>query len=230
MKKNFYFIILIGTFSIWLTACSGGGEENSGQMDYDQTKKMIVDILKTDDGKKAIEEILTEEKMKQQLIMDQAIVQSTIETTLTSEKGTEFWQKRFEDPKFADTMSKSMKKENEQLLKDLMKDPEYMALMINVMKDPEFEKTVMDALKSKEYREHLQTVVTETLNLPTTQVKMQEIVLKAAEEMAKSGGQSGSGGGSEGGGQGQESGSGEQGAAQEGGSTKEGEGGNSGES
>ncbi|QPC48479.1 spore gernimation protein GerD [Mangrovibacillus cuniculi] len=211
--------MVIGIFSTWLAACSGGGEENSGQMDYEQTKKMIVDILKTDDGKKAIEEILTEEKMKQQLIMDQAIVQSTIETTLTSEKGTEFWQKRFEDPKFAETMSKSMKKENEQLLKDLLKDPEYMELMINVMKDPEFEKTIMDALKSKEYREHLQTVVTETLNLPTTQVRMQEIVLKAAEEMAKSGE---SGGGSGGGGSSEEGGSEEKGAGQEGGSSEEG--------
>lgn len=35
-----------------LTACAPK-TQSSSNMDYDETKKMVVDILKTDDGKKA---------------------------------------------------------------------------------------------------------------------------------------------------------------------------------
>lgn len=174
-----------------------GQEESGGQMDYDQTKKMVVDILKTDDGKKAVQELLEDEKIKQTLIMDEAIVAETIQTTLTSKEGTEFWKTSFEDPKFAESMAKSMKDGNEQLLKDLMKDPEYRGMMIEVLKDPELQKEVTNVLKSKEYREHLQTVVTETFESPLFKAKLQDILLKAAEEAGGGGGGQGGGGSEE---------------------------------
>lgn len=185
----------------FISGCAQG-ESGNGQMDYEQTKKMVVDILKTDEGKKAIEELMTDEKMQQKLVMDQKIVSETIEKTLTSEKGTDFWKKSFEDPKFAESMAKSMQKENEQLLKDLMKDPEYRGMMIEVLKDPELEKEVTNVLKSKEYREHLQKVVTETFESPLFKAKIQDILIKAAGEV-KGGDQEGGEGGGEGGGQGE---------------------------
>ena len=104
------------------------------EIDYEETKKMVVDILKTDEGKKAIQEVLSDEKLKQELVMDHAVVTETIQSTLTSEKGTEFWKKNFEDPKFAETMAQSMQKQNEQLLKNLMNDPEYRAKLIEIIK------------------------------------------------------------------------------------------------
>lgn len=198
---------------LFISGC--GQEESGGQMDYDQTKKMVVDILKTDDGKKAVQELLEDEKIKQTLIMDEAIVADTIQTTLTSKDGTEFWKKSFEDPKFAESMAKSMKDGNEQLLKDLMKDPEYRGMMIEVLKDPELQKEVTTVLKSKEYREHLQTVVTETFESPLFKAKLQDILLKAAEEAGAGGGggggeekPEGEGGGEESGGSGGEGGGG----------------------
>ena len=186
-----------------MVAGCGQGEAGGNNLDYEQTKKMIVDILKTDDGKKAIQELMEDDKMKQKLVMDQAVVSETIEKTLTSEKGTEFWKKSFEDPKFAESMAKSMKKENEKLLKDLMKDPEYRGMMIEVLKDPELEKEVTNVLKSKEYREHLQTVITETFESPLFKAKIQEILLKAASEVKSSekGGEGGNQGGEEQGGE-----------------------------
>ena len=56
-----------------------------------------------------------------------------------------------------------MQKENEQLLKNLMNDPEYRGKMIEILKDPELEKEVTNLLKSNEYRDHVKQVVTETL-------------------------------------------------------------------
>jgi spore germination protein D len=195
MIKN-YRVLLPLLLILTLSGC-GQGESGNNNMDYEQTKKMVVDILKTDDGKKAIQELMEDDKMKEKLVMDQTIVAETIEKTLTSDKGSEFWKKSFEDPKFAESIAKSMKKENEALLKDLMKDPEYRGMMIEVLKDPELEKEVTNVLKSKEYREHLQKVVTETFESPLYKAKIQEILLKAATEVK--GGEKGGGG--EGGGE-----------------------------
>jgi spore germination protein D len=178
--KRYSFLFLLPM--LLLAACGGGGDTGSSKMDYEETKKMVVDILKTDDGKKAIQEVMADDKMKSELIMDQKVVKDTISKTLTSEKGTEFWKKSFEDPKFAETMAKSMKAGNEKLLKDLMKDPEYQGMMMDLMKDPEFQKELTEALKSKEFREHLQQVILETFESPLFKAKMQDILLKAAEE------------------------------------------------
>ncbi|WP_256816167.1 spore germination lipoprotein GerD [Cytobacillus sp. Bac17] len=201
------FRLLLPLALVFFISGCGQGETGNGQMDYEQTKKMVVDILKTDEGKKALEELMAEEKMQQKMVMDQKVVADTIEKTLTSDKGTEFWKKSFDDPKFAESMAKSMQKENEQLLKDLMKDPEYRGMMIEVLKDPELEKEVTDVLKSKEYREHIQKVMTETFESPLFKAKIQDILLKAAEE-TKSGQQGGEESGGEGGGQGADQGGG----------------------
>jgi spore germination protein D len=194
--KRYSFLFLLTV--LLLAACGGGGDTGSSKMDYEETKKMVVDILKTDDGKKAIQEVMKDEKMKSELIMDQGVVKDTISKTLTSKKGTEFWKKSFEDPKFAESMAKSMKDGNEKLLKDLMKDPEYQGMMMDLMKDPEFQKELTEALKSKEYREHLQKVVLETFESPLFKAKIQDILLKAAEEAGggkqeEGGGEGGSG-------------------------------------
>ncbi|MBA4538713.1 spore gernimation protein GerD [Bacillus aquiflavi] len=167
---------------IFVSGCSSNNS-NSAQIDYDQTKKMVVDILKTDEGKKAFKEVMSDEKLKRELVMDQAVVSETIEKTLTSEKGNDFWKKSFEDPKFAESFAKSMKKENEKMLKDLMKDPEYRAMMVEILKDPEIEKNFTDVLKSNEYRKHLQNIMTETFDSPLFKAKIQEILLKAAENV-----------------------------------------------
>lgn len=180
VKTNLLLIILL-VFSV---AGCAQTEAGGKQLDYEETKKMVVDILKTDDGKKALQEVMSDDGMKEKLVMDQAMVTSTIEKTLTSEKGTDFWKKSFEDPKFAEAIAKSMKTQNEQLLKDLMKDPEYKGMMIEVLKDPELTKEVTALMKSKEYREHLQKVMTETFESPLYKAKIEDILLKAATEKA----------------------------------------------
>jgi spore germination protein D len=167
-----------------LSSCASGDTAGGGQVDYDETKKMVVDILKTDDGKKAIEDVMSNDGMKEKLVMDQTVVANTIEQTLTSEKATEFWKKTFSDTKFAKSVAKNMRSENEKLLKDLMNDPEYRGMMIEVFKEPEIQKEMADAVKSKEYREHLQTVITETLDSPLFKAKIEELLLKAAEDAA----------------------------------------------
>lgn len=176
-------ILLLLPIMLLLTSCASNESSSGGQIDYEQTKKMVVDILKTDDGKKAIQEVMSDDSMKEKLVMDQKMVSQTIEQTLTSDKATTFWKKTFSDPKFAQGVAKNMRSENEKLLKDLMNDPQYRGMMIQVFKEPEIQKELADALKSKEYREHLQKVIAETIESPLFKVKMQELLLKAAEDV-----------------------------------------------
>ncbi|MCQ6276392.1 spore gernimation protein GerD [Bacillus sp. V3B] len=183
MRKNFS--LLISILAIFLITGCAQEESGGNQLEYEETKKMVVDILKTDEGKKAIQEVMSDEELRKELVMEQSVVKETIESTLISEKGAEFWKKNFEDPKFAESISKSMLKENEELLKNLMNDPEYREKMIEVLKDPELEKELTNVLKSNEYRDHLKQVITETIESPLYQVKIQELLLKAAEEKKK---------------------------------------------
>lgn|SRR5690606_115426 len=209
LKRTF----LLPFMAIFILASCSAGESKESTLDYEQTKKMIVDILKTDEGKKAIQDLMSDEEIKQKLIMNQDIVKETIQQTLTSEKGTEFWKKMYEDPKFAESVAKSMKSENEALLKDLMKDPEYQGMLIDIFHDPELQKDIAKALKSKEFREHLQKVMTETFESPLYKAKIQDLLLKAAEEMGSGGG--GSQGKSEEEGKSEDSGSKEEGGGEE---------------
>lgn len=182
MKPKMSF--LLPFLAIFFIAGCSQEQASGGQLDYEETKKMVVDILKTDDGKKAIQEVMSDEQLRKQLIMDQTIVTDTVQNTLTSDKGIEFWKKTFQDPQFAETIAKTMQKEHEQLMKNLMNDPEYRTKLIEVMKDPELEKELTTVLKGNEYREHLKQVVSETIESPLYQTKIQELLLKAAETKA----------------------------------------------
>jgi spore germination protein D len=200
MKGKCMSLLLL--IAVFLTGCSSNESSGGGQIDYDQTKKMVVDILKTDDGKKAIQDIMSDGAMKQKLVMDQQVVADTIQQTLTSDKATDFWKKTYSDPKFAQSVAKNMKTENQQLLKELMNDPEYRTMMIQVFKEPEIQKDLADALKSKDYRTHLQQVISETIQSPLFEAKMEQMLVKAAENISKgkpSGGQSSGGSQSSGG-------------------------------
>lgn len=190
MKKLLLLLSYVGICMFSLTACAPQDEESNG-MDYDQTKKMVVDILKTDEGKKAIEAIMDDPTLREDLVMDQAMVKETISETLTSDTGIEFWKKAMKDPKFAESFAKSMEAEHERVLKQLMKDPDYQAMLQDILKDPAMEKELLTVLKSKEYRTHLQKVMNETFESPLYQSKIQDILLKAAAENSEQQGQKG---------------------------------------
>ncbi|WAA12443.1 spore germination lipoprotein GerD [Fervidibacillus halotolerans] len=180
-----YFLWLLVILPIIGSCSTVDGE--SGKTPYDETKDMVIDILKTDDGKKALKEVLADDELKQELVLDSAIVAQSIEGTLLSEKGKEFWKKSFEDGEFVKVYAQSMEDENKNLLKKLMADPEYRAMLIEVLQDPALEKEIVDLLKSQEYRQYLKDLITETLESPLYQAKIEEILLKAANEKTDSG-------------------------------------------
>ena len=143
-----------------------GGEAAPKETDYDATKKMVVDILQTEEGKKALGEILSDEKMKQKLVIDSATVKQAIDETLASDKGAEMWKKLFEDPKFVETYYKSIEEDQKNLMKSLMNDSEYQKQMMDILQDPEMTKQTVQTLKSQEFRAHLEETIQQTLESP----------------------------------------------------------------
>lgn len=180
MKK--WMSLLVFSCFLLIIGCAPR-EQGNQKLDYEETKKMVVDILKTDEGKKAIEEILTDEKMKQNLVINQDVVTKSIQDTLLSKDGITFWKKNFEDPKFVESFAKSMQEQHEKIIKDLMKDPDYQKMMIEILKNPEMEEAMVEVMRSQEMRAHIQTVITETIESPLFKAKMQDLLIKGAEEI-----------------------------------------------
>ncbi|MBN8237390.1 spore gernimation protein GerD [Halobacillus kuroshimensis] len=167
---------------VFLAACNGSSGA-SEQADYDTTKKMMVDILKSDDGKKAMTEVLSDEEMQQSMALESEVVSQAVQQTLISEEGKAFWSKLFSDPTFVQEFSKVLEDQQKELMKGLMKDAEYQKLMIDIYKNPEMMEQMVTVMQGQKFKAHLETSIEETLNSPVFQAKMTETLLKAAEEM-----------------------------------------------
>jgi spore germination protein D len=191
MRKLYPLILL----AILLVSCGSDGQQGQEQADYEQTKKMVVDILQTEDGKKSLREILNEEEFKQELTIQSDTVKSSINETLVSDKGKEMWKSLFEDPSFVKGYTEAIQEEQTKWLKDLLKDSEYQEQMLELLQNPEISEMILSLIKSQQFRSHLETTIQETLQTPTFQARIQEILLQAAEEQSKQ--QEQGGGGSE---------------------------------
>lgn len=179
-EKDFIHFFTLFLLLIVLVSCAQA--EGGQSSDYDSTKKMIVDLLKTDEGKLAVKEVLSDEKVKQELIMDQAFVRQAIQDTLVSEQGKKFWQETMKDPEFAQKFAESIQKENEKIIKNLMKDPEYQQMMMDILKDPEMEKSFLELMKTKEYRKQVQTIMAESFESPFFTQKINELLTTIAKK------------------------------------------------
>ncbi|WP_209125347.1 spore germination lipoprotein GerD [Alkalihalobacillus sp. BA299] len=185
MGRNYKLFLLLAIFVFTFSGCATAEGGGNNQPDYEDMKKMMVDMLQTEEGKKAVSEVLTDEKVQKNLIMEQSFVKQTIQQTLTSEQGKEFWQTTMQEPEFAKALAESLKEETEQMLKSLMKDPEYQQMMMDILKDPEMEKAALDLMKTKEYRQQVMTIMSEAFESPFFTAKVNEILEKVAEKQMK---------------------------------------------
>lgn len=206
---------------IILTACSNNDTTSIQNSDYEETKQLVIDMLKTDEGKAALAEIFVNEEMKKQLIMEQDIIKTAIEENLTSEQAKSFWKEAFQDPSFAAAYAKSLESAHKQLMKDLMQDADYRELLLEVLQDSKMEKQIAEVINSNEVREELKNTIIETLSSPLVQEKLQAILSQSSKSSSPTGKGEGESsqtdtgsGGEESGGQGGEGGSGGGGSMQ----------------
>lgn len=179
-----HFLTAIISFSFLLAGCGGEGSAGKEQ-DYEQTKQMVVDILKTSEGQKALQETLQQEEMKQQLVLASDTVKEAITEAFQSDAGIEMWKKLFEDPEFVKTFAASMSEEQKELFKGLMHDADFQKKLLELLQNPELAEQTLTLLKSQQFREHLEKTIQETLDSPLYKAKIEDILIKAAEKKQK---------------------------------------------
>lgn len=173
-----------------LTSC-GQDQQQSAQVNYNEVKTMVVDILKTKDGQQAIKEASKEVEASdfQQLQIlstgQGQQLQLAVKEVMGDPAYAESLKQAMIDPKFAGDFAKAITTENKKIHKDLMKDPEYQQAMIDVLKDPQMQEMLLQTMKSSEYRQQMITVVMESVESPLFQQKMLKLMEKALEEQAK---------------------------------------------
>jgi spore germination protein D len=217
MKQRINLLPLAALCIILLSGCSGSGG-NSGMQSYKETKSMVIDIIKSEDGLKAIEEAATkgstEEGMKLLSENQSIMLKSTVREVMTDPSFDKQMEKLMTDTKFAGEFAKAISKENKSMHKELLKDPEYQMMLVDVFKSPDAEKLLLEVLKGAAYRKQAMTIFQESLQSPIFRLELLELMKKAIEEESKpkakkkdeqgsadgDGGGDGGGGGSEGGG------------------------------
>jgi spore germination protein D len=185
---------IIGTAAVTsltlLTSC-GQDQQQSAQVNYNEVKTMVVDILKTEDGQKAIEEASKEVEaadFQQLQILNTGQgqqLQLAVKEVMSDPAYSAALKETMVDPKFAGDFAKAITLENKKIHKDLMNDPEYQQAMIDVLKDPQMQAMLLQTMKSTEYRQQIKTVVLESIESPLFQQELLKLMERALEEQAK---------------------------------------------
>jgi len=198
MKKHT--MLLLSLCLLSLTACSGNDESANKEDSYETTKKMVTDILKTDDGKQSIIDVLSDEEAQKMYVIEDKIVKQSVEDALTSDKGKDFWTKMFSDPEFVKSFSEAMMEQQADVFKRLMADSTYQEKMLELLANPEMEEQLLTVLKGQQFKVHLEKTIQETFESPLFQAKIAEILVSQADKLI---GESGGSGAEKGGGEGE---------------------------
>ncbi|WP_052487576.1 spore germination lipoprotein GerD [Gordoniibacillus kamchatkensis] len=234
MNKTLRFISIAAV--LLLTSC--GSDTSSGgtatATSYKDTKSMVMDILKSDDGRRAVQSAVFGLEdgtaggaggstgggagggtsggssggtgggssgggggmgaagmgaarfgatgIKTLAVADAQQLQLAVKDVLTDQQNSAFLHTLMTDPRFAGDFAKAVQKENKQLMKDLMKDPEYQKLHLDAMKNPEYQKLLIDTMRSMQYRQYVMNVIQESMQSPLFKVEMINMLKKAIEQ------------------------------------------------
>ncbi|MGZ9587267.1 spore germination lipoprotein GerD [Paenibacillus marinisediminis] len=226
MRCKSIYTACLGLGLMLIVSACGMEPQASSNLNYKEVKTMVVDILKTEEGKKAITEAQSGGSsgggMKTQALNPQQEeqIKTAVKDTLTSSEYKDVIEKVMKDPKFAGEFAKAINKENKNLHKDLIKDPDYQKSVGDIMKSPEVMKAYMDVTKSPEYRKQLMAIMKESMSSPLFKLEVMDLLTKVVQEELqpkKEGGQKTEGEGTsakEEGGSGKEEGGGESGQEQ----------------
>jgi len=182
--------VTISTCLIILLSSCATQQPPSGP-DYKEIKSMVVDILKTEEGKKAIEEAQksgdqNSSQMMQMLSSPEGQqIQIAVKEVLTDPQYPEQLKTLMTDPKFAGEFAKAVQQENKEIHKQLMTDPEYQTLLLDVMKNEDFKKLMLEVMKAKEYRQQTMTIMQEAIENPLFRMELMELMKKVMEEESK---------------------------------------------
>lgn len=191
------------SIALLLASCgsdsSSQGQGQSQANTYKEQKTMILDILKSEDGKKAISAanrsimngdvgangVAGQSQIKLLSANESLQLQMAVKDVLTAKENNMFLTDMMKDPKFAGDFAKAIQKETKQMFKELLKDPEYQKSLVDVMKNPEYEKMMLDVMKTAAYRQQMNTVMEESIQSPLFRAHMVDLLKSAIEQQSK---------------------------------------------
>jgi hypothetical protein len=176
-------LVLIVLLCAGTSGCAGGDSKPS----YQDSKKMVLDMLRTDDGKRTLKEVIGDREMKAALVIDEPAVRKTIVETLTTQQGKQLWAELLKDPGFSVKLAETMQKENEQLLIKMMKDPGYQKMMMDILKAPELQSQYLGLLRTKPFRQQIASDLQEAVSSPMFKKELTDAVSTFLKEQSQSG-------------------------------------------
>ncbi len=185
MARRSIRIAIAAALMLLVSGCESAGSEPPS---YQENKKMVLDMLKTDDGKETLQEILSEKELRASIVLDEPAVRQTIVRTLTTEQGKKLWKELLDDPDFSDKLARTMEKENEKLLMRLMKDPGYQQMMMDILKAPNLQEQYLSLLKTKSFREQIARSINEAITGPVFKKELADTVAELLKKQAESSG------------------------------------------
>jgi spore germination protein D len=194
-------VLTLITVALLLSSC-GSDKSAQGQSQantYKEQKTMILDILKSEDGKKAISAVnrsimagdvgasgvAGQSQIKLLSANESLQLQMAVKDVLTAKENNMFLADMMKDPKFAGDFAKAIQKETKQMFKELLKDPEYQKSLVDVMKNPEYEKMTLDVMKTAAYRQQIMTVMEESIQSPLFRAHMVDLLKSAIAQQSK---------------------------------------------
>ncbi|MCR8660678.1 spore germination lipoprotein GerD [Paenibacillus endoradicis] len=202
-----YFLTLLSIFTICsflTTSCSSGSGGESQQMNYKDMKSMVIDILKTEDAQKALQESAstqsgyTAQSSTLLNVQDQEKIKIAVKDVISSPDYDSVIKSLMTDTRFAGEFAKAVNEMNKDLHEQLVKDPQYQEGLIAAFESEEMQKVILKVLKGSEYRKEVMSLMQESLQNPIFRLELLELMKKAvSEELStkpESGGSDSSGG------------------------------------
>lgn len=184
-QKDFIMLSIKGCICLALlsfsTSCAPM-EEQEAKPEYQETKQIVLDIIQTEDGKKAISKVIVDDETKRRLLMDEAFIKDTIHETLLAEDHKEIWQKFMMDPEFATEYAQQMEDQYKDFIKDLMKDPDFRKDMIEILHEPEMGEHFLEMTKTNEFRTETMDVMQESLRNPYFRLQIRDLLKQVSFE------------------------------------------------
>ncbi|MFF2094535.1 spore germination lipoprotein GerD [Paenibacillus sp. NPDC058174] len=224
MLRKWALLTAVCAVTFVLTSCGAESSGSSQQTSYKDMKSMVIDILKTEDAQKALQESASQmsgynaSASKLLSVQDQEQVRLAVKEVLVAPEYDKVLKTLMTDTRFAGEFAKAVNKQNKDIHKQLLKDPSYQEELIKVMKSPEMDKMILDVLQSTQYKKQVMSLMQESMQNPLFRLEVLDLMKKAVQEelkpkpnekVQKSGGQSGESQGGDDSGDSEDSGSGD---------------------
>ncbi|MGO4370448.1 spore germination lipoprotein GerD [Paenibacillus sp. 2TAB19] len=191
MRNRWALLLVIPALAMVLTSCGSEPSGGNQQVSYKDMKSMVIDILKTEDAQKALQESSQQmsgyngNTSKLLSVQDQEEVRLAVKDVLISPDYDKVIKKLMVDTRFAGEFAKAVNKQNKDIHKELIKDPTYQADLVKVLKTPEMDKMILEVLQSTQYRKEVMSLMQESMQNPLFRLEVLDLMKKAVQEELK---------------------------------------------